>query len=314
MLFGLCLNGSVTFLVESEDAHKNAILLLDEPGVTLHPTAQKDLIEFFKNLGERNQILYTTHSPFLIDNQNIDNVVAAYLTEKGETKITRDLGEAGKKTTKKNSVYPVHAALGLSVANTFLADSRPIFVEGVSDQLLLSGFLAALRRLKIFPKEEPFFLPFGGVSSLAPMVRLLSAAGEKMFPILLDADEPGRKMAVDLQNGTYQNNKNQVVLISAVSKKTDAELEDLLPLAIFNEAVERYFSSHTDGLAYNPLAADKDSYVDHVEAQGPGDWKVEVARLVKHRLKQGQIVDAQTAATWQKLLEAVGVQFSVETA
>jgi predicted ATPase len=301
----------VTFLVESEDAHRNAILLLDEPGVTLHPTAQNDLIQFFKSLGELNQILYTTHSPFLIDNQNIENVVAAYLTEKGETKITRDLGEAGKKTTKKNSVYPVHAALGLSVANTFLADAKPIFVEGPSDQLLLSGMLAALRRLKVFPINEPFFVPFGGVTSLAPMVRLLAATGEKMFPVLLDADEAGRKMAADLKNGMYQNNKDQVTLVSVASPKKEAELEDLVPLAIFNDALERYFSIHRDGTPYQPLAADTLSYVDHVESQDAGDWKVEAAKNIKSRLKQGAVVNNATAATWRKLFEAVGVQFAV---
>jgi predicted ATP-dependent endonuclease of OLD family len=36
----------LTFLVESKDAHKDSILLLDEPGLSLHPLAQKDLSLF----------------------------------------------------------------------------------------------------------------------------------------------------------------------------------------------------------------------------------------------------------------------------
>lgn len=303
----------VTFLVESDEAHRNAILLLDEPGVTLHPTAQRDLIEFFNNLGQKNQILYTTHSPFLIDHQNIDNVIAAYLTEKGETKITRDLGEAGKKTTKKNSVYPVHAALGLSVANTFLADAKPILVEGASDQLLLSGILAALRRRKLFADAEPIFVPFGGVNSLGPIVRLLAATGQRLLPVLLDADDAGLKMASDIKNGVYQNNKDLVILISKATSKPKAELEDLIPLEYFNEAVARFFEEKLEGLVYSPLTNEQTSFVAHVDAQLPADhaglWKVETARIIKSKLKQTAVIDDKLAASWRTLLESCGIAF-----
>ena len=60
------------FLVESQENHKNAILLLDEAGLTLHPLAQKDLSRFFDNLSTNNQIINTTHSPFIVDTTNID--------------------------------------------------------------------------------------------------------------------------------------------------------------------------------------------------------------------------------------------------
>lgn len=300
----------VTFLVESEDAHRNTILLLDEPGVTLHPTAQRDLIEFFRNLSSKNQLLYTTHSPFLIDNQNIDNVVAAYLNEAGETTVTRDLGAAGKKTTKRNSVYPVHAALGLSVANTFLADAYPIFVEGSSDQILLSGFLAALKRHKAWPLVDPFFVPFGGVRSLGPILRLLSAGNGQFFPVLLDADEAGVGMAKEVQNGVYQKHKDCVIMVSSASTKKDAELEDLVPVEIFNRALDRYFNRKMDGATYVPVTADA-SFVDHVEAQAPPeDWKIDVASFIKDELKQGQMVSADSVKPWRDLFEAVGVKFT----
>jgi predicted ATPase len=64
----------LVFLVESEEGHKDAILLLDEPGLDLHPTAQQELIGFFEQLSERNQLIYTTHSPFLIDGDHLHRV------------------------------------------------------------------------------------------------------------------------------------------------------------------------------------------------------------------------------------------------
>ena len=60
------------FLVESEDAHKGAILLLDEPGLTLHALAQEDLSDFFENLSKTNQIVYSTHSAHMIHADHLD--------------------------------------------------------------------------------------------------------------------------------------------------------------------------------------------------------------------------------------------------
>jgi hypothetical protein len=66
------------FLVESEDSHQDAILLLDEPGLSLHPLAQGDLSKFFEGLAETNQLLYTTHSPFMVDADNLDRARSVY--------------------------------------------------------------------------------------------------------------------------------------------------------------------------------------------------------------------------------------------
>lgn len=43
------------------------ILLLDEPGMHLHATAQRDLVEFLEDLSEKYQIIYTTHSPYMLE-------------------------------------------------------------------------------------------------------------------------------------------------------------------------------------------------------------------------------------------------------
>lgn len=79
------------FLVESADAHQGAILLLDEPGLSLHPLAQKDLSRFFDSLSQTNQLLYTTHSPFLVDANHLDQVRSVYVDEHGETVTSPDL-------------------------------------------------------------------------------------------------------------------------------------------------------------------------------------------------------------------------------
>lgn len=79
------------FLVESQEQHKDAILLLDEAGLTLHPLAQKDLCRFFDSLSEENQIINTTHSPFIVDTNNIDRCRVVYSDETGFTIASSNL-------------------------------------------------------------------------------------------------------------------------------------------------------------------------------------------------------------------------------
>lgn len=127
------------FLVESQDAHAGAILLLDEPGLSLHPLAQRDLSEFFDSLSQDNQILYTTHSPFLVDPNHLDRVKAVYVKDDGTTGVSSDLRAGEKEPAQTKSIYPVHAALGLSVSDILLTGAQPVIVEGISDQFYLSA-------------------------------------------------------------------------------------------------------------------------------------------------------------------------------
>ncbi len=78
----------LVFLVESEGGYKDAILLLDEPGLNLHPTAQQGLISFFEKLAEKNPILYSTHSPFLIDGEHIHRVRPVTEDETGHSHVS----------------------------------------------------------------------------------------------------------------------------------------------------------------------------------------------------------------------------------
>ena len=120
------------FLMESQKENKNAVLLLDEAGLTLHPMAQKDLVKFFENLSVSNQIINTTHSPFIIDSGNIDLCRVVYIDGTGHTVVSSDLRQGADKLNEK-SIYAVHAAMGLGVSDVLLQGCQTIIVEGASD-------------------------------------------------------------------------------------------------------------------------------------------------------------------------------------
>ncbi|GAB5512246.1 MAG: hypothetical protein Rhims3KO_36470 [Hyphomicrobiales bacterium] len=113
----------LVFTYEGEDTHQNSVILLDEPGHSLHPLAQRDLSQFFDSLSKDNQILFTTHSPFMIDADRLDRVRKVYVDGKGYTVASGDLGrptKAKELAASRGATYAVHSALNLTVAESFL--------------------------------------------------------------------------------------------------------------------------------------------------------------------------------------------------
>ncbi|UVH58871.1 AAA family ATPase [Variovorax paradoxus] len=86
---------------------EDAVLLLDEPGLHLHPHSQADLLAHFeKDFG--NQIIYTTHSPFMVPTHRLDSVRTASLGETSGTTVS-NAAEGDERT-----LFPLKAALALS--------------------------------------------------------------------------------------------------------------------------------------------------------------------------------------------------------
>ena len=141
----------LVFLAESKDNHRDCILLLDEPGLNLHPNAQTDLIRFFEQLSKNNQLIYTTHLPFLVDHNSLDRVKAVY-TERGLTKASNDISKADK---EKKAIQPVNAAIGITASQSLLIGCDIVIVEGVSDQFYLTMIKNHLvSKGKFKPKKE----------------------------------------------------------------------------------------------------------------------------------------------------------------
>ncbi|MDQ3036507.1 MAG: ATP-binding protein, partial [Myxococcota bacterium] len=221
----------LVFLVESREAHKGAILLLDEPGLSLHPVAQRDLARFFENLAGTNQLLFTTHSPFLVDANHLDRVRSVYVDGDGYTVSSPDL-RAGNKDSQARSVYAVHASIGLTASEGLLLGCQPVIVEGASDQVLLGVMkLALIRESKITPSRELVFLPSGGVKGVKQVAAIVLGRDDDLPYVALDGDSAGRAMAGHLREGKeawYANAKPRVVLATdLLTGFADAEIEDL---------------------------------------------------------------------------------------
>lgn len=288
----------LVFLVESEQHHQNAILLLDEPGVTLHPLAQKDLFLFFENLAQNNQILYTTHSPFMVDSNHLERVRSIYIDANGKTVASPDLRAAERSRGKNQpqSIYPAHAALGLSVSDTLLVNCNPVLVEGESDQVYLSALKNLLiSKGKIAPLKEIVFIPTGGVKGIKATSAILSGASEVKPPILLDGDKPGTKMAAELKSDFYAAEQEKIIIVSEYTTLQNGEIEDLFPKDKFARIVSRFLPRPEEvDEEFDDVVVEDIPICDQIESFSKTHgivlelgWKVRLATTVKREILKG---------------------------
>lgn len=236
------------FMSEANHEHKNTIILLDEPGHTLHPMAQKDLALFFNELSTKNQLIYTTHSPFLVDAMNITQTKVVYFGEDGITKVSDDL-QINKNMAKK-SIYPINSAIGLTVSDTMLIGCRPIIVEGVSDQIYMTYIKRILmKQNKFAASEELIFMPVGGTKNIKPVVSIISGKESELPFVIVDNDVPGQEKRKSLEKGLYANEKSKVINIGdyIINKNIkEAEIEDFMNVSEIVESFNREFRNEED--------------------------------------------------------------------
>jgi predicted ATP-dependent endonuclease of OLD family len=303
----------LVFLVERSDAHADAILLLDEPGLSLHPHAQEDLSAFFDGLAESNQLLYTSHSPFLIDADRLDRARKVFVGEDGETNVTADLNSKEGDSERRSAGYTVFAALGLTVAESFLIGCEPVLVEGQSDQLYLSGIkniLIAAGRLK--PSRELIFPPTGGTKGVKAVVSILGGRDEQLPVALFDSDGAGKTTVKALKEGIYADDKDLVLEVQTFNNVPDSEIEDLIPSDLIVREFDRWQRAADVTFAEEyktggPIIPQIEVWAQKhgVVLAKPG-WKVEIAKRVKKKLLDGGVgsLPGETLDLWAKLFEA----------
>lgn len=304
------------FLVESMDAHKNSVLLLDEPGLSLHPLAQEDLSRFFEGLSGSNQLIYTTHSPFLVDADHLERIKAVYVAADGTTMVSSDLRAADNKSSESKSIYPVYAALGLSASRTLLQGCKTIVVEGTSDQYYLSAIktiLIANGELK--PAKEIIFMPAWGVKGVKAIISILTGIDEQFPNVVLDSDTAGTEFQANLLKSVYKDAKDRIVMVGSFAPVTGpAEIEDLFPQALLAKLIDRTFRSATDKdfsdkvKAGLPIVPQIEAFAAKHSITLDNGWKVDLAKQVKHRLLKDGMQDQTLRQTWVKLFEAMATE------
>jgi len=281
----------IIFLVESEEGHKDAILLLDEPGLHLHPTAQQELISFFEKLAEANQLIYTTHSPFLIDGDNIHRVRPVTEDESGHSRVCVEGWPKDRET-----IFPLQAAAGYAMVRGLFQHKQNVLVEGMSDYYYLYALSSQCRNAKlVFLPEDIYITPCGGTKMVGQIASLF--LGQKVRPIvLLDGDDAGRVRRDALMKELYSAHGSAILMLDeAVGRNGDhIEIEDILGEDIVLEAVKTLIKKP---LKLNEADRNKGSLPRQIKSAAvrlgielPDGWKASVAIKIVSEVAEGKIV------------------------
>ena len=226
----------VWFKKIQEDKTSNYILLLDEPGLNLHAAAQSNLLKFFKDLSEDYQIIYTTHSPFMIKSEGLNIVRTVLETESGSV-ISESVQEKDQ-----NTLFPLQAALGYDIAQNLFISERNLLVEGVSDLIYLQLFSSLLQENgRIGLNNKITIVPVGGLDKVSTFISLLRG-NELNVACLLDTfkDTKGKAKLDDLIEQKIISDKRIRFFSDYLSDYATADIEDIFSKAdyikIYNEA------------------------------------------------------------------------------
>lgn len=219
-------------IAETEDS---VILLLDEPGLNLHASAQGDLLRFInERLAPDHQVIYTTHSPFMIDPTNLERVRTIEDTPDEGAKVSNDC-----LTNDSATVFPLQAALGYDLAQTLFLGPDCLLVEGVSDLLYLQVMSEIVEERRMAALSEEWVLtPVAGADKLSTFVALLGP-NQLNIAVLTDV-APKDQQRIDNLVEKRLLEENKIVHVADFVDQKHADIEDLLGtetyLDLVNEA------------------------------------------------------------------------------
>lgn len=228
---------------EVKRTEKNLILLLDEPGLTLHGRAQGDLLRYIEEeLSGGHQVLYTTHSPFMVDAQRLDRVRIVQdrsidapepLPEEEEgTKVTVDVLEA-----TADSLFPLQGALGYDIQQSLFIGPNSLVVEGASDLIYLREMSALLERegrTGLSPKWV--ITPTGGSSKVSTFVALLAPQSGLNIVTLIDFQKSDKQEIENLYKSKLLQKAN-VLTYADFTGTTEADIEDMFARSFYLELI-----------------------------------------------------------------------------
>lgn len=232
----------VWFMKIQENKDNTYILLLDEPGLNLHAKAQNDLLKFLCDLSENYQIIYTTHSPFMIETENL-NQVRTVLEKDDGTHISESVQEKDP-----NTLFPLQAALGYDLAQNLFVSKKNLLVEGIADLTyltLISNLLNQEGRENL--KDDITIVPVGGADKIATFVSLLR--GNELNMVCLLDTFTDQSAQARLNNLVTQNiiKDRKIKFYHDILQRSFADVEDMFSvydyLNIYNGAFGKNVSS-----------------------------------------------------------------------
>lgn len=290
----------VVFFAEARDKHKNAILLLDEPGLSLHGLKQREFRTTISRLAETNQTLYTTHSPFLVGPDELDLVRVVEMTDRKAGSKVETIGSANDPA----AFLPLQEALGYDLAQSLFAQQRNLVLEGLTDYWYLDATAELLRDGEICDLKENIALIFANSAGKVVYYATILHAHKLKVAALLDSDSAGDQAA------------KQDTLVHTLGNKGILRTKDSYTGAVTKPAIEDLLRATLVEVAKSELGWDVSTTAASQTARPIADiFADEVADFSKYKLAKAYLRwtrshDAKDLTEderhqWTKLIAAV---------
>ena len=236
-----------SFLVQFSQIRKqagNVIILLDEPGLTLHGKAQADLLRYIEEkLLRHHQVIFSTHSPFMIPAHRLETVriVEDVVYKSGSrnvphgTKVSSDI-----LVTDKETLFPLQGALGYDITQSLFVGRNTLLVEGPSDILYLQAFSEVLRQLDRECLDRRWTLcPAGSIDKIQPFVTLFG--GNHLNVAVLTDFASGSKTKLAKLKQSQVLKSGHLYTVTDFVDKDEADIEDIFEEDILARIVNKAF-------------------------------------------------------------------------
>ncbi|HVB50280.1 MAG TPA: AAA family ATPase [Acidimicrobiales bacterium] len=280
------------------ESTRNLILLLDEPGLSLHARAQMDLLDTINDrLAADRQVLYSTHSPFMV---RVNELNHARITEDQGPKLGSVVINDAGAVTDPDTLFPLQAALGYDIAQSLFIGDQNVIVEGISDFiyiLSISAHLEANGRNHL--SNSTRIIPAGGATNIPTFIALI---GNKLdVVILLDGNTNYQRIEEAIKRGRLDQPK--LLSIDTFSLVSKADIEDLFEPA---EYLDFYNATFGDSIALGDLKG-SDRVVKRIERFKKSDFNHGIVGAYFLRNLDASIakLSASTIDRFEKLIDAI---------
>lgn len=205
---------------------KRRIILLDEPGLNLHAKAQADLLRYVEErLAPHHQVIYSTHSLFMIQPTKLERCRTVEDVNNDGTKVSQEIWKA-----RPDTVFPLLGALGVDMTQTLVIGPDQLLVEGPSDVVYLTVMSDVLRRAGGTPLDPRWTItPAGGLDKVPAFVSLLGGSDLKIA-VLMDVAAGGNQRIAQLAGRGLLEDK-RLVYLTEITGTSEADIEDLFDVS-----------------------------------------------------------------------------------
>jgi predicted ATP-dependent endonuclease of OLD family len=215
---------------------ENLFILLDDPGIGLHAKAQEDLLRYIsQELEPHYQVIYTTHSPFMVDANNLQRsrTVEDIISTSDDGREQYLGTKVGEKvfSTDSDTLIPLRAALGYEMMRSMVSGHKTLLVESMTEAFYLNWFSKRLNEKDRAGLDSSWkIVPCGGSEKIGAFLGLFGAAHEDVV-VLMDVNG-GQKRLEQLRESELMQGCG-ILTLDKYIPGAEGSIEDMIGLLTY---------------------------------------------------------------------------------